>query len=95
MTVVADENDSDEEKKPKLDYLDQGEVDLKGGERLKIHGYFDDFLKEKYFVLSEDGLNFEDFYIMSEQFFTTKGLPVLFHDILYNLIGNVYAVADT
>lgn len=39
---------------------------MKAGERLKIHGYFDDFLKEKYFVLGEDGLNFEDFYTMSE-----------------------------
>lgn len=46
--------------------MDKGEVDLKGGERLKIHSYFDEFLKEKYFVMSEDGLNFEDFYIMSE-----------------------------
>ena len=53
-------------KTKKVDYMDKGEVDLKGGERLKIHSYFDEFLKEKYFVMNEDGLNFDDFYIMSE-----------------------------
>ena len=32
---------------------------------------------------------------MSGQFFPYKGLPVLFRDILYNLLGYAYAVGET
>ena len=44
-------------------------------------------MKDKYYDLGADGLSFEDFYMMSEQFFPYKGLPVIYRDILYNLIG--------
>ena len=75
------------------DYFDTGEVDAKGGKREKIHRYFNDFMKEKYCDMNAESLNFEDFYIMSTQFFTTaNGVPVLFRDILFNLLGYFYAL---
>ena len=37
----------------------------------------------------------DDLYQMSEQFFPHRGVPVLFRDILYNLLGYFYAVGDT
>ena len=51
-------------------------------------------MKEAYYEKDADCLSFEDFYMMSEQFFDVKGLPVLFRDILYNLMGYFYAVSD-
>ena len=41
-----------------------------------------------------EALSQEDFWQMSEEFFPYKGLPVLFRDILYNLLGYFYAVSD-
>ena len=61
---------------------------------MKIHEHFDNFMKEKYYEMDSDGISFDDFYIMSEQFLKYKGLPVLFRDILYNLIGYFYAISD-
>ena len=57
-------NDSTE-----LDFVDMGEIDPAGGQRDKIHTYFDEFLKNKYFNLEKEGLNFNDFYSMSEKHF--------------------------
>ena len=51
-------------------------------------------MKDKYYDLRAEGLSFDDFYIMSEQFFPYKGLPVIYRDILYNLIGYFYAVSE-
>ena len=67
---------------------------MHGGKRNEIHGHFDSFMKDKYYDLGTDGLSFDDFYVMSEQFFPYKGLPVLYRDILYNLIGYFYAVSE-
>ena len=61
---------------------------------MKIHEHFGNFLKDKYFDMDLEGLSFDDFYIMSEQFLQYRGLPVLFRDILYNLLGYFYAVSD-
>ena len=50
-------------------------------------------MKEKYCDMNAESLNFEDFYLMSTQFFTTaNGVPVLFRDILFNLLGYFYAL---
>ena len=57
-------NDSTE-----LDFVDMGEIDPAGGQREKIHTYFDEFLKNKYFNLENEGLTFNDFYSMSERHF--------------------------
>ena len=80
--------------KKNFDVCDMGEIDVRGGRKEEIHEHFDNFLKEKYYDMDSEGLSFDDFYIMSEQFFQYRGLPVLFRDILYNLIGYFYAVSD-
>ena len=77
-----------------FDVFDKGEIDVKGGRRQKIHEHFEQFLKDKYFETDSEMLSFDDFYIMSEQFFQYRGLPVLFRDILYNLLGYFYAISD-
>ena len=64
------------------------------GRRLEIHAYHDKFVKTKFYETELDMLSFEDFFQMSEQFFPYKGLPVLFRDILYWLMGYFYAVSD-
>ena len=46
-----------------------GEIDTTGGYREKIHSYFDEFLKKKYYNLENESLNFNDFYSMSERYF--------------------------
>ena len=54
------------------DVCDMGEVlyDTRVGEkRPLINEHFDTFLKEEYYQMDSDGLSFEDFYVMSEQFF--------------------------
>ena len=51
-------------------------------------------MKDKYYDLGAEGLSFDDFYMMSEQFLPYKGLPVIYRDILYNLIGYFYAVSE-
>ena len=84
----------EEEFQKNLDVFDTGEIDMHRGRRNEIHGHFDSFMKDKYYDLSADGLSFDDFYVMSEQFFPYKGLPVLYRDILYNLIGYFYAVSE-
>ena len=81
-------------KRKRLDYFDTGEVDEKGGKRGRIHSYFNDFRKEKYCDMEAEALSFDDFYMMSTQFFTTaNGVPVLFRDILFNLLGYFYALS--
>ena len=65
------------------DYFDQGFIDMNCGKKKEIHGYFDKFIKKRYYDMDQDAINFEDFYQMSEQFFKYRGLPVLFRDILY------------
>ena len=65
------------------------------GKKKEIHGYFDKFIKKRYYDMDQDAINFEDFYQMSEQFFKYRGLPVLFRDILYQLLGYFYAVSDS
>ena len=77
-----------------FDVFDRGVIDVNGGKRQKIHEHFEHFLKDKYFETDSEMLSFDDFYIMSEQFFQYRGLPVLFRDILYNLLGYFYAVSD-
>ena len=52
-------------------------------------------MKERYTDMDSDALSFEDFYTMSEQFLPHRGLPVLFRDVLYNLVGYVYATGDS
>ena len=79
----------------KKDYVDYGVIDRKCGEKKSIHGHFDSFLKGFYYDKETDCLSFEDFYMMSEQFFQVKGLPVLFRDILYQLMGYFYAVTES
>ena len=50
--------------------FDRGEIDAHGGNRRNvIHEHFDNFMKEKYYDMGHEGLSFEDFYVMSEQFF--------------------------
>ena len=78
-----------------IDYIDTGEVDKRGGERPIIYNYFDKFMKERYYDMATEALSFEDFYLMSEQFFPHGGLPVLFRDLLYNLTGYAYAVGES
>ena len=62
---------------------------------MNIHSYFDSFLKERYYAMDSESLSFDDFYAMSEQFFHLKGLPVLFRDVLYNLLGYAFAVGES
>lgn len=83
-----------DENKEKKDFVDYGVIDRQCGQKKAIHGYFNSFMKEAYYDRDADCLSFEDFYMMSEQFFDVKGLPVLFRDILYNLMGYFYAVSD-
>ena len=64
------------------------------GKKMEIHDYFEKFIKEKYYEMESEALSFEDFYQLSEQFFPYRGLPVLFRDILYNLIGYFYSTGD-
>ncbi len=79
----------------KKDYVDYGVIDQKCGVKKSIHGHFDSFLKGFYYDKETDCLSFEDFFMMSEQFFQVKGLPVLFRDILYQLMGYFYAVTES
>ena len=74
------------------DYFDNGVVDKNCGRQKQIHEHFNNFLRERYFEMEKDALSFEDFYQMSEQFFEVSGLPVIFRDILYNLLGYIFAM---
>ena len=67
---------------------------MTAGEKMKIHGYFDSFLKEKYYFMDTEALSFDDVYAMSEQFFSYKGLPILFRDVIFYLLGYCYAISD-
>ena len=72
-----------------------GELDPLEGKKEKIHTYFENFLKEKYYEKDCEKLTFEDFYAMSEEFLTYKGLPVLLRDVVYNLLGYMSALGDS
>ena len=72
-----------------------GVIDPAGGQREKIHTYFDEFLKNKYYNLENESLSFNDFYAMSERYFKYQGVPVLYRDIIYNLLGYFFAIAES
>ena len=76
------------------DFCDGGEVNANFGKKEKIHEYFENFLKEKYYEHDQEKLSFEDFFLMSEDFLTYKGTPVLFRDIVYNLVGYMCSLGE-